>query len=156
MTMTEDAREFMLEVCACDETLGDDGMCDCCRYHFEKIDEALGTWDVRKMIVGDEDDDHRIVQFMGHPLPNLDLEYADRLGTVVRCAVAAWASGSLATVRTARERELEDALIRMYKAWSALLPGIGALALDDYAIQNEAPLAARKALGNRAKELDDA
>ncbi len=34
---SEPARLWMLEVVSCDEQLGDDGMCDCAREHFEQL-----------------------------------------------------------------------------------------------------------------------
>ena len=41
--ITEEAREFMLEVVACDEHLGKDGLCACARFHFEKVAPMLET-----------------------------------------------------------------------------------------------------------------
>lgn len=48
--VSDEAREFMLEVAACDEHLGDDGMCECARYHFAQLaeqaerDEEIEGW----------------------------------------------------------------------------------------------------------------
>lgn len=35
--ISDEAREFMLEVAACSEHLGEDGMCDCARFHFDAL-----------------------------------------------------------------------------------------------------------------------
>ena len=38
-SITEEGRLWMLEVISCDEVLGEDGLCECAREHFEQIAE---------------------------------------------------------------------------------------------------------------------
>lgn len=45
--VNEEAREFMLEVVACNEEIADDGLCDCARFHFEQIAEARSVFPLR-------------------------------------------------------------------------------------------------------------
>jgi hypothetical protein len=45
-----------------------------------------------------------------------------------------------------RNDEAVDALRMMLKAYDSILPGIAGIAVDDYAVLNDAPIAARKAI----------
>lgn len=48
--------------------------------------------------------------------------------------------------QTAHEKQLACALEKLLRAYDALMPGIWYIAVPDYALINEAPLEAKKAL----------
>lgn len=55
-------------------------------------------------------------------------------------------SKELAAMNAAKEKELRDALKDLLRAYEMLMPGIAHIAVSDYALINEAPIKARKAL----------
>lgn len=47
---------------------------------------------------------------------------------------------------TAREKRLTKALEKLLRAYDSLMPGLAHIAVQDYALINEAPIEARKAI----------